>query len=143
MEKYREVKLSDLRTKDGYVVAIEGDDKLYDKELDQWLKENVDNYILLNNIYDHPEKLAQLKDIKIDAFIFQTTGIRPELQTLIDLYIEKIGNFPKNWITVFMDKEDCFWKIFKLMDEYEVYLYEYVHDDLYMVRQDHSCKVRG
>jgi len=139
-DPYKEVKLSEV-LKDGYLVAIEGDNSLYDEDLDKWLKENVKNYILLNNIYDNPEKLFQLKDIKIDAFIFQTTGLNPKLKSLISLYTTEIGNYPKHFITVFRDSEDFFWEVFRELKEYEVYQYNEVDkNDLHMTRQDHSCK---
>lgn len=141
MEKYKTIELSEILTEDGYVVVIEGDNDLYDEELGEWLKENVANYKLLNNIYDNPEKLMELKDLKIDVFIFQTTGLNPMLPKLIDLYIEKIHNYPKHFITVFRDKEEHFWKIFNQMDSYNVYHYnEVIEDKMFITRQDHSCK---
>lgn len=140
MGPYREVKLSEIITKNGYVVAIEGDSDLYDEDLAKWLKENVKNYILLNNIYDNPEKLFELKGVTIDAFIYQTTGLNPKLHKLIDLYIEHIGNYPKHFISVFRDDEDVFWKVLEQIKCYESYHYKEVEDDeLYMVRQDHAC----
>jgi hypothetical protein len=140
METYREVKLSELITQDGYVVAIEGDNDLYDNDLAKWLKDNVKNYILLNNIYDDPQKLMDLKNIKINAFIFQTTGLNPKINELIDMYIKNVANYPKHFISVFKDKEDVFWKVFQQIEEYEVYHYNEVDDnELYMTRQDHSC----
>lgn len=140
MEKYKELKLSEILTNDGFVVAIEGDNELYDEDLEEWLRDNVPNYILLNNIYDNPQKLMELKDIKIDAFIFHTTGLNPKINGLIDMYIENIANYPKHFISVFRDKEDVFWRVFKQIEEYEVYHYnETDGSELYMTRQDHSC----
>ncbi len=142
MESYKEFELSELITDNGYVVAIEGDNTLYDNDLDEWLKNNVKNYILLNNIYDNPEKLFELKNIKIDVFIFQTTGINPKIKQLIDLYIQNIHNYPKHFISVFEDSERYFHKIFNELDTYEVYQYNEIEDNkLLMTRQDHSCKV--
>jgi hypothetical protein len=142
MEKYREVELQELLTDNGYVVAIEGDDDLYDDDLAEWLKTYCKNYKLLNHIYKEPKKLLDLKDINIDVFIFQTTGLNPQLPQLIDLYIEKVGNYPKHFITVFRDGEEHFWKIFQQMDSYNVYHYKEIDGDkLYMIRQDHSCKM--
>ena len=141
MERYKQFELSELLTKDGYVVAIEGDDDLYDDDLAVWLKENVKNYKLLNHVYEQPEKLFELKNLKIDVFIFQTTGLNPKLPKLIDLYIEKIGNYPKHFITVFRDWEEHFWKVFNQLDAYNVYHYNEVSGDkMFMTRQDHSCK---
>lgn len=141
MEKYKQFELSELLTTDGYVVVIEGDDDLYDDDLADWLKENVKNYKLLNHIYKEPEKLMELKDLKIDVFIFQTTGLNPKLSQLIDLYIEKIANYPQHFITVFRDGEEHFWKVFNQMDTYNVYYYNEVDGDkMFLTRQDHSCK---
>jgi hypothetical protein len=113
MGEYKTIDLSEILTEDGYVVTIEGDDDLYDDDLAIWLKENVKNYKLLNHIYKEPEKLMELKDLKIDVFIFQTTGLNPMLPKLIDLYIEKIANYPKYFITVYRDGEDHSCKIDK------------------------------
>lgn len=141
MEKYKQFELSELLTKDGYVVAIEGDSDLYDDELADWLRKNVKNYRLLNHIYDEPFKLMELKDLKIDVFIFQTTGLNPKLLQLIDFYIEKIGNYPQHFITVFRDGEDFFWKVFNQMETYNVYNYNEVDGDkMFITRQDHACK---
>lgn len=139
---YREVKLSDLITDDGYVVVIEGDDDLYEDELAEYLKTNIKNYILLNNIYDNPQKLYELKHIKIDVFIFQTTGVRPELEELIDLYIQNIGNYPKHFVTVYSDGERHFNKVFEQLKTYEVYRYSYIDDnnEMIIIRQDHACE---
>ena len=68
---YKTINIKDLLT-DGYLVAIEGDSELYDDDLGDWLSENIDKYIMLNHIYKQPEKLLELKNIKIDAFLFQT-----------------------------------------------------------------------
>jgi len=139
---YRTVELSEILTKDGYVVAVEGDTDLYDEDLGEWLKKNVKNYILLNKIYDNPKKLLELKDLKIDVFIFQTTGLNPLLQKLIDYYIAEVANYPKHFITVSRDGEEHFYKIFEEMDSYEVYRYDEVDEDsLYITRQEHSCKM--
>ena len=144
MDKYRTFELSELLTTDGYVVVIEGDSDLYDYELAKWLKANVKNYKLLNNIYKNPKKLLELKDLKIDAFIFQTTGLNPKLPKLVDLYIEKVANYPKHFISVFRDGERHFRKIFKQMDSYEIYRYGFVDkDEMYIIRQDHSCLTKG
>ena len=141
MEKYKTIELSEILTKDGYVVVIEGDDDLYDDDLAKWLKENVSNYKLLNQIYKKPEKLMELKDLKIDVFIFQTTGLNPKLPQLIDLYIEKINNYPEHFITVFRDGEEHFWKIFNQLDTYNVYKYDEVDGNkMFITRQDHACK---
>ena len=141
MDKYKTIELSEILTEDGYVVVIEGDDDLYDDDLAKWLKENVANYKLLNHIYKKPEKLMELKDLKIDVFIFQTTGLNPKLPQLIDLYIEKINNYPKHFITVFRDGEEHFRKIFNQLDTYNVYKYDEVNGNkMFITRQDHSCK---
>ena len=141
MEKYKTIELSEILTKDGYVVVIEGDDDLHDDDLAKWLKENVSNYKLLNQIYKKPEKLMELKDLKIDVFIFQTTGLNPKLPQLIDLYIEKINNYPEHFITVFRDGEEHFWKIFNQLDTYNVYKYDEVDGNkMFITRQDHACK---
>lgn len=138
---YREIDFNTLLTEDGYVVCIEGDEDLYDDKIAEWLHSNVKNYKLVNNIYNSLEKLYELKDIKIDVFIFQTTGLNPKLKELINLYIEKIGNYPKNFVTVFRDGEEIFWKVFSQMDSYEVWhCGEILDNKLYVIRQDHACK---
>lgn len=144
MGRYKEIAFKELLSEDGYVVCIEGDEDLYDDEIGKWLHENVKNYKLINKIYSSPEKLYGLKDIKIDVFIFQTTGLNPKLSDLIDLYIEKIGNYPKHFVSVFRDGEDFFWKILNQMDSYEVWhVGEIVDNKLYVIRQDHTCKDGG
>jgi hypothetical protein len=144
MEKYLNTTLKDLRTKDGYVVTIEGDSDLYEFELAEFLNNNCERYILLNNIYNNPQKLYELKNIKIDAFIVQTTGLSPKLETLIDLYIKNINNFPKHFIVIFSGSENYFYKIFNELEEYNIYNYDYVdNSNMHITRQDHSCKTNN
>lgn len=62
---------------DGLIVCIEGDNDLEDKELSAHLK-TLPNFLMLNNIYDEPQKLLQLKDKVVDTLVVQSTGVRRE-----------------------------------------------------------------
>ncbi len=62
-------------TNDGLIVCIEGDRALYYDNL-QTALEKYKKFTMLNNIYKETNKLATLKNKRIDVLILQTTGIR-------------------------------------------------------------------
>ena len=98
-----EVRFSEL-VGDGYIVAIEGDNDFYGYDgLKEALKNTYkENFLFFGNIYNSPGTLKMLKDIKVDVFIYQTTGIRHEqLKMLQEFYMENIKTVPKNIISLF------------------------------------------
>jgi len=101
----QEVKLSEL-VSDGYIVAIEGDNDFYGYDGLKELLENKykDKFLFLGNIYKEPGTLEKLKNINVDVFIYQTTGIRYEqLKGLQEFYMQHIKTVPKNIISLFSD----------------------------------------
>lgn len=91
---------------DGAIVCIEGDDDLEDEELSAHLK-TLPNFMMLNNIYDEPQKLLQLKDKTVDILIIQSTGLRrEEIDSLQQWYMKQSLPFPKNIISVLVDVDE-------------------------------------
>ena len=102
---YEEVNLSEI-VQDGYIVAIDGDSDFYGYDgLKQKLQDTYKNkFLFLGNIYKNPEQLKQLKDLDVDVFIYQTTGVRYEtLNALQEYYLKFIKTVPKNIISLFED----------------------------------------
>ena len=91
---------------DGLIVCIEGDDTLYEYDLQIEL-EKFSNFLMLNNIYKEPNKLMTLKDKKVDVLVIQSTGIRKkEIKQLQEYYINEIGTYPKAIVCVFGTEDD-------------------------------------
>lgn len=98
---------------DGYIVTIEGDEDLYDEEFADFLHKQK-NYKLLNNIYDQPDKLLELKGLEVDILVIQSTGVRHEdALRLQKWYIRNIGNFPKKIICVFGEEYEMLSELIK------------------------------
>lgn len=114
----------------GLIVCVEGDSDLEDEELSVRLK-TLPNFLMLNNIYDEPQKLLQLKDKVVDTLVIQSTGLKSEaIAKMQEWYISQELPFPKNIITV-LGKEDEFLKplITKAPFEIKVFSSPNVLDD--------------
>lgn len=102
---HEELMLSDI-VEDGLIVCVEGDNDLEDLELSKYLK-SLPNFLMLNSIYDEPQKLMQLKDKKVDVFIIQSTGLRREaIAKMQEWYISQELPFPKNIISVLGEEDE-------------------------------------
>lgn len=92
--------------KGGIIVCLEGDDNLEDDELSEALDVYGDKYLLLNNIYENPNQLVQLRDKNIDILIIQSTGLRQtQIEKMQEQYIKHIGNYPKNIVCILGDED--------------------------------------
>jgi len=123
---YQRVNLSDL-VKHGYVVAIEGDNDFYGYNgLKQQLQKIYkDKFLFLGNIYKDPEQLKQLKNLNVDVFIYQTTGIKYEsLKALQEYYLKFIKTVPSNIISLFEDDIYRFNSIFKNVNFFTLERYQ-------------------
>lgn len=90
----------------GLIVCVEGDNDLEDRELSVHLK-TLPNFLMLNNIYDEPKKLLQLKNQVVDILVIQSTGLRSEaIAKMQEWYISQELPFPKNIITVLGEEDE-------------------------------------
>ena len=122
--------------KDGWIVCIEGDENIEDRKLSKAL-EKYPKYLLLNNIYENPNKLAELKELKIDVLVIQSTGIRrEEIASLQKQYIEKIGIYPKNIICVLGEEDEFLYPLIKSAPfEINIFNHPYVENENIVLNQ--------
>lgn len=115
----------------GIIVCLEGDDNLSEKELSTCLKNYGERYLLLNNLYVNPQKLVQLKDKDIDVLVIQSTGIKKEeIQKMQEMYIQHIGNFPKNIVCVLGDEDEFLYPLIEAAPfQINVYSYQEIEND--------------
>lgn len=125
---YLECKIDEI-LKNGHIVCLEGDDELEEKELSTSLKKYGKKYLLLNNLYKKPQQLNQLKNIDVDILIIQSTGIRKEeIKELQNMYINKIGNFPKNIICILGGEEEFLYPLIEAAP-FKIKVYSYKEVD--------------
>jgi len=109
----------------GIIVCLEGDDNLSEEDLSTCLKNYGERYLLLNNLYTNPQKLAQLKDKDIDVLVVQSTRIKKEeIYKMQEMYIQNIGNFPKNIVCVLGDEDEFLYPLIKAAP-FEINVYSY------------------
>lgn len=99
---HEELLLSEI-VGDGLIVCVEGDEDLEDRDMSDYLK-TLPNFLMLNNIYDEPHKLLQLKDKVVDVLLIQSTGIRiKEIEKLQQWYMEQSLPFPKSIVSMHLN----------------------------------------
>lgn len=65
------------------------------------------NFLMLNNIYEHPEKLLSLKDKQVDILVIQSTGLRIKaIKEMQKWYISLGLPFPKKIISVLGNEDE-------------------------------------
>jgi len=93
----------------GYIVIVEGDNDLYNyKGFVKRLKKDYPNrFIFLNNIYENPKALLELRDKEIAVFMVQSTGVHMQdgkIPYLKDFYKNVVkGKEPKHIVSLFSD----------------------------------------
>lgn len=102
---HQEFLLSEI-IEDNLIVCIEGDNDLEDIDLSKHLKK-LPNFLMLNNIYEHPEKLLSLKDKQVDILVIQSTGLRIKaIKEMQKWYISLGLPFPKKIISVLGNEDE-------------------------------------
>ena len=127
--------------KDGYVVCVEGDEDLEDIEISNYLK-SLPKYMMLNNIYNEPQKLLNLKNLEVDVLIIQSTGVRrDEINQLQDWYISQNLPFPKAIVSLCVDAEDFMYKFIKASPfEIKQYHQAFFRDDEIEITRWIGCR---